>query len=90
MSAAFERRLAESVRAGRDAADQAYAQWARDEEPNPPVLTDMEPDDVGFTDTEILLKVTGHKSLHDPEDEELIVSTFKDAFYEGLEENDDN
>lgn len=85
----FQNRVAESVRAGRAAADTAYAQWASDEEPNPAVLFDYEPEDVGYTDTEILLQITGSKTLHDPEEEDTIIGTFKDNFYEALEELND-
>ena len=84
----FENRVAEADRAGRAAAETAIAQWERDTEPNTNLtaLTLMEPEDVGFTDTEILLKITGEKTLHDPEDEDIIVGTFHDSFYEALEE----
>lgn len=81
MSTVFQNRLAEAVRAGRRAADEAIAQTSVSTP-----ISEIEPEDVGYTDTEILLKITGQKSLHDPEEQEDIIDTFKDAFYNTLEE----
>lgn len=85
MTTVFQNRLAEAVRAGRAAADTAIGQWEADKDSEKP-LTDYEPEDVGYTETEILLKITGHKTLHDPQEEEDITSTFADSFYNALEE----
>lgn len=79
----FENRLAESARAGRDAAEShaASRDFSREE------LLNLEPEDAGFTDTEILLKITGEKTLHDEEEAEAIVGVFRDNFYDALEES---
>lgn len=82
----FENRLAEATRAGRAAGESAAGsgKYTKQE------LRDLTPDDEGFTSTEILLKITGEKSLHDPEEADAIVGVFEDNFYDAIAEYEED
>ena len=80
----FEERLRATVALARKAAGQAVGA-----KPDVPPK-DLTPDDTDWTDQEVLLHITGEKSLPDPEEQATILGVFEDTFYDTLEEWEDD
>lgn len=77
-ASAFENRLAEAARAGRAKAEE----MAADSDYTKAQVLNLEPDDDGMDDTNILLSITGFKTLHDEEEAEAIIGVYRDNFYD--------
>lgn len=85
-ASSFENTLAAAARAGSEAGREAAGsgKYTRGQ------LADLNPSDVGFEKVDILLKVTGHKDLGDPEEEDIIIGCFEDNFFEAIEEYEED
>ena len=85
-ASSFEIALGAAARAGAEAGREAAGsgKYTRGQ------LADLNPSDVGYEPVDILLKVTGNKTLGDTEEEALIVGCFEDNFFEAIEEYEED